>query len=144
MIDFYFQNWAFAKEHRFSTKKSSTFLSLMKTVFDNDMSSNDLSDSIEKSFDKFRKLLLLHSVERPPQSTGIFTTDDVRAITDFITNGYYRHYRLYKYVFTKRVHVQIKQSSFNDVETVKIPRPLNSALPWTEVTVEEDIENEEA
>ena len=33
---------------------------------------------------------------------GIFSPDDIRKIMDHVTDNYYRHYKLYRYAFTKK------------------------------------------
>lgn len=54
-------------------------------------------------FDYFKNLLLTHSIHRPPKSERIFTLEQVDLITRFATNGYFAHYLMYKYAFTRRL-----------------------------------------
>jgi hypothetical protein len=62
---------------------------------------------IEEHFDFFKKLLVKHSVERPPFSVEIFSLDDVKTIIDYVANTYFRHYKLYLYAFTKKPVVNL-------------------------------------
>lgn len=46
--------------------------------------------------------LLLLWFGRPPFSCGVFSQAEMQAILDWMLNTYYKHYKLYQYVFTKR------------------------------------------
>ena len=48
-----------------------------------------------------------HSIERPPKFVGIFDQADVKHIVEFMLHNYFRHWRLYKACFTKRLQVTI-------------------------------------
>jgi hypothetical protein len=52
-------------------------------------------------------MVLCHAVKRPPFSIDLFTADDVRKITEYVINTYFRHYKLYKYTFTPRVTLDL-------------------------------------
>jgi len=60
----------------------------------------------KKAFTYFRDLLLQHSVERPPYSIGLFTFQEVQGITDFASTGYFRHFMLYKFAFTRKTEME--------------------------------------
>lgn len=61
-------------------------------------------------------------------STGIFSEDDVQAITEYALNGYYRHFRLYEYIMKGRVYMTFEQTEINGVEVVREPKPLAEGL----------------
>lgn len=48
-------------------------------------------------------LLCAASPQRPPFSINIFSFEEVGCILKYIHNSYVRHYKLYKYIFTKQV-----------------------------------------
>lgn len=50
-----------------------------------DMRTNDSQSSLRKSFDRFEELILRHSVDRPPWTTGVLNPQDIDAITDYVT-----------------------------------------------------------
>ncbi|KAJ3027904.1 UNVERIFIED_CONTAM: hypothetical protein HDU68_002870 [Siphonaria sp. JEL0065] len=56
----------------------------------------------------FKDLLLKHCINRPPFSEQIFTFAEMKLITDFATNTYFRHYLMYKYTFTKQIKTDFK------------------------------------
>lgn len=82
-----------------------------------------------RSFEYFKKLLFTHAVDRPPLFVKIFSERDVEFITEFMLNGYFRHFKLYKYIFTKKLKVTLVQRTPNQVEIPPRPRSLGEALP---------------
>ena len=52
----------------------------------------------------------------------------MRAIIDYFTNSYYRHFNLYKYMFTSRLQVYFVQQQPGQVEEIRRPRPLNESM----------------
>merc|ERR1712224_341367 len=97
----------FAKAQGFSPECTSTFFSIMKSTFDNSM---EQLIAVDQAFGLFKTLLLRHSVQRPPYSVGVFTLPQLKAINDFVLNGFFRHYKLYRYVFTKEQRLTITQT----------------------------------
>jgi hypothetical protein len=98
--DFHFYNYAFCKESAFSALKTSTFLTLMYKLMIDDVSVISRHHTVKDSYDSFQSLILRHSVERPPRSVGVFSEKDVSRIHDFVVNSYFRHFLLYKFVFS--------------------------------------------
>jgi hypothetical protein len=86
---------------------------------------------MKTSFDEFKESLLRHAVERSPHTLGIFSVDDVSRIVEYMLNSYFRHYSLYKYIFTKKLVVTLVQTSPHGVETPLVPRSLNDAMSQT-------------
>eukprot|EP00617_Octactis_speculum_P022722 CAMPEP_0185760204 /NCGR_PEP_ID=MMETSP1174-20130828/19052_1 /TAXON_ID=35687 /ORGANISM="Dictyocha speculum, Strain CCMP1381" /LENGTH=96 /DNA_ID=CAMNT_0028440913 /DNA_START=19 /DNA_END=309 /DNA_ORIENTATION=+ len=82
-----------------------------------------------RSFELFKKLMFTHAVDRPPLFVKIFSEEDVKLITEFMLNGYFRHFKLYKYIFTKKLKVTLVQRTPNQIEIPPQPRPLGEALP---------------
>jgi hypothetical protein len=124
--DFHFYNYAFCKDNAFSAEKTSCFVSIVGRVVQADQGTN--TGNVGDSFALFKNLLLKHSVERPPYSVGIFSPTDVGKITDYIMNSYYRHFNLYKFIFTKKTIARLQQSQECDVSEVRVPRPLYQAM----------------
>ena len=138
VVDYYFYNYAFCKDLGLSSPKVSTFMSLMKEVLLLDTSSSSTS-TLPSSYAHFESLLLKHSVERPPMSMCVFTKEDVASIVEHVTNHYFRHFKLYKYAFTDRSIVSIRQVGTFGVglETGTRGKTLGEALEsgivtWTE------------
>jgi len=89
---------------------------------------------MKTSFEGFKELLLAHAVERSPHTVGIFSVDDVARIVEYMLNSYFRHYRLYKYIFTKKLAVTLVQTSPHLVDAPSVPKPLAESVlqdePW--------------
>ncbi|CAM9700861.1 unnamed protein product [Ascophyllum nodosum] len=92
------------------------------------MRTNDEISSLRASFDRFQELILRHAVERLPWTTGILSSKDIGAIVDYVSTSYYRHFHLYKHIFTTRVSVVIEQHHPHGVEEPFVVAPLRGAL----------------
>lgn len=88
-----------AQDQGYAADKLSTLFSIMKEVHKR---STENKMPIERSFALFKSFMLMHSVQRPPYSVGVFTLPEFRAILDWGLDTYYRHYKLYQYAFTDR------------------------------------------
>ncbi|KAH8077186.1 flagellar C1a complex subunit C1a-32 [Aureococcus anophagefferens] len=120
---FYFYLFAFSRENRFSHEKTSTLLSICRDVFDGDMGTNDPAKHMGTSFERLEGMLLRHAVFRPPKSIGVFDEGDVRSILNFMLHNYYRHWRLYKVCFTRRLQCTFTQVLPFGVEEPAAYRP---------------------
>mmetsp|Transcript_2778 Transcript_2778/g.3960 ORF Transcript_2778/g.3960 Transcript_2778/m.3960 type:complete len:211 (+) Transcript_2778:174-806(+) len=129
ILDFHFYNYAYCKKMGFSPEKISTFLSIMKEIIDADIKRDDAISSLQPSYNEFKRLLLLHSIERSPWSVGIFTVGDVQQLAEYALNGYFRQFRLYKYLFTQRIQVEFVQTLPGEVSKPRASRPLAQGLP---------------
>lgn len=128
LVDMHYHNYSFCMSKGFPPEKTSTFLSIMKIL---------LEDAIrerltpEDAFSRFQDLLLKHSVERPPRSVGIFSFDDVTSLVEYVTNTFFRHYRLYMYAFSTKcdLRLQIHEPHEGIVPTVKsLPMHINEEV----------------
>mmetsp|Transcript_49367 Transcript_49367/g.139799 ORF Transcript_49367/g.139799 Transcript_49367/m.139799 type:complete len:203 (+) Transcript_49367:316-924(+) len=106
-IDFYFYCFAFCKECGFDTLKTSTFLSIAKQTCN--FIRLDASTDMNTAFEKFKALMFAHAVERSPHAVLIFSVEDVEKVTEFMLNSYFRHFKLYKYIFTAKEQVTLVQ-----------------------------------
>mmetsp|Transcript_62348 Transcript_62348/g.146983 ORF Transcript_62348/g.146983 Transcript_62348/m.146983 type:complete len:261 (+) Transcript_62348:106-888(+) len=102
-LDLYFYTLQFGLDKGFTADKLSVLFSIMKSTHESSMGK---FWPARRSFEFFRDLLLQHSVQRPPYSIGLFSLQDVKAITDHAATGYFRHYMLYKYAFTKKTEMR--------------------------------------
>ncbi|CAI9532449.1 unnamed protein product [Staurois parvus] len=59
--------------------------------------------NVDECFQYFKELLLCHAVHRPPFSVAVFTQQQLPHISDYVLNTYFRHFKLYKCVFTPQV-----------------------------------------
>lgn len=109
--DFHFYNYAFCKERAFDSRRTSTYLSIMNDIFIKD-SMTSSGKTRKLSYEYFEKLILIHSVELPPNNTQIFKEIDFSSIIDYSVESYFRHFNLYSYIFSKQErYVNVKQST---------------------------------
>jgi len=125
LADMHYHNYGFCGAHGFTAIKSSTFLSIMKLVLEEAVGRR-LTAS--EAFDVFKDWLLKHSVERPPWSVGVFTFDDVKAVMDYVHNTFFRHYRLYMYVYMTRCDLGISIDGAHTFINMPPARPLRLRL----------------
>ena len=102
LLELYMNALTFARSKGFSVEKTSTFVSIIKRNHE-EMAEAFLPP--DRSWEFLKSLLERHSVQRPPHSVGIFTLDELKAITGFALTHYYAHFKLYRYAFTLR-HVK--------------------------------------
>ena len=133
VVDFFFYAFAFTKEAGLTAMKASIFMSIAKKVLESDQEGplkGDAGDAMKASFENFKKLVLSHSVERPPHSAGVFDVEEVSKIIEYMLNAYFRHYKLYRYIFTTRLATSVVQTNPHGVEEFQLPpRSLDEALP---------------
>ena len=114
--DFHVYNYTFCKDQAFDGRRTSTFVSIMEELFLADTNTHDPARTREASFAHFQKLLLSHSVERPPKSIQVFTEQDLELILKYAIDSYFRQFNLYKYVFSPRLRLLMNQMMPHDVE----------------------------
>ena len=129
ILDFHFYNLAFCRENGFTPEKTSTFCGMMKDLLDSDV--NAVHRRCEHSFEELKKLILRHSIARPPRSECIFEMDDVKLIATYVTNSYYRHFSLYRAVLAKRAQLILEQKPLGQVEMPKKPISLMDGVEVT-------------
>jgi hypothetical protein len=98
----------FAEEHRLCQTKAWAFLSILMLLHRTSMKEQQPL-RMEDSFALFKRLLVAHSIQRPPYSVRVFSLDESKLLTRYVTHTYYLHYRLYLYVFTKRRLLDLSQ-----------------------------------
>jgi outer membrane protein OmpA-like peptidoglycan-associated protein len=126
VCDFYFYALDFAKETRFDRERVSAFMSITKRILEADICS--LNPKLGVSFQRFKGLLSKHSVEWSPHKTGIFTSNDVKAIMEYMLSSYFKHFKLYAFNFTKKKREMLVQVTVHNIQEAKAVRPLCQAV----------------
>uniref|UniRef100_A0A671W691 Cilia and flagella associated protein 119 n=1 Tax=Sparus aurata TaxID=8175 RepID=A0A671W691_SPAAU len=103
LLELYVQAVLFCRERNFKKEQTSALLSIIKLCIFSETPLNN----IEQSFKYCKELLLCHSVRRPPFSINLFSSEEVTGILNYIFNSYVRHYKLYKYIFTPQVKLDL-------------------------------------
>jgi len=105
LIDLYYYTYIFCRDHKFMSEQTSAFFSIVKRTHEKVIETP--YGNVEDAFSFFQDSLLCHSVKRPPFSIEIFNVEEVKDITHYVVDTYFRHYKLYKYAFTPKVTMNI-------------------------------------
>lgn len=108
IMDLYFYTIQFAKDNNFSREKISTVFSIVKKT--HEVCIETPFGNVDQTFNYFKELVLCHAVNRPPHSIELFNADEVRKITEYTVNTYFRHFKMYKYAFTPLVRLDLSLS----------------------------------
>jgi hypothetical protein len=126
---------------QFSESKTVVCLTILKRIMDYD--AQDELISLSQSFKKFKDLLLLHSCERPPWTSLVFTESDIVLLTDFALNTYFRHHAVYKRIYTKHKVANIQQANVGGLDApMGSMMPLSNMVELAPVANPEDAEND--
>jgi len=104
-LDLYYYLIQFAKTNGFNFDQISTLFSIVKII--HKMTISTPCDNFKETLDHFYELLLHHSVSRPPYSIGVFSVDQVKSITEYVLSTYFKHFKFYKYVYTKKIQLDV-------------------------------------
>lgn len=103
--DLYAYGVIFARRSNYSPIQLSTLISILKRVHEACICTP--FDNLDATMKMFQELIVKHSVQRPPHSTGVFNIAQVKAITDYLLTTYIKHFKLYKFAFTKKVRLNL-------------------------------------
>ncbi|KAL4223699.1 hypothetical protein ACF0H5_017167 [Mactra antiquata] len=137
VMDLYYYTLQFARENKFTKEQTSAFFSIVKKT--HEVCIETPFGNLDHTFSYFKELLLCHAVNRPPHSIELFSADQVRLVTEYTVNSYFRHFKMYKYAFTPLVRLDL---SINYIGIPPTPAP-SEADEGEEQKVEETPREEE-
>ncbi|XP_012718504.2 coiled-coil domain-containing protein 189 [Fundulus heteroclitus] len=105
LLELYVQTVLFCREQNFNKEQTSALLSIIKSIHEANVET-PLNNS-EQCLRYCNDLLLCHSVRRPPFSINLFSFQEANCILNHIQDHYLRHYRIYKYIFTPQVKLDL-------------------------------------
>lgn len=103
--DLFSYAFLFGLKEKYSPAQLSTLITIMKNV--HVLCVSPMFDNHSEALSYFQKLVIQHSVNRPPFSVQIFNPNEVKNLNEYVLSTYFKHYKLYKYAFTRRVHLNI-------------------------------------
>jgi hypothetical protein len=120
-LNFHFFNIEHAVSLCLSPMKIAVFISIMKEVLDKMSLPSPTSETKGESytcpdcFREYKRLIMMHAVEKPPAMMAIFVSSEVRLLTDYVNLTLMKHFHLYQYcllfpreVDTVRVEVSLE------------------------------------
>eukprot|EP01031_Cornospumella_fuschlensis_P036138 gene36138-43831_t len=130
-VNLFMRVYAFCKNTAFNWHKTSTLLSIIYEVFQRDARLSSAENDMQKSFAFFEDLLIKHSVHSPPKSIKVFERIDVDCIMEYILERYYRHFKVYSYIFATQSILSFEQRDRNEVDAPHQPPPLAEAWQFS-------------
>jgi len=122
---------SFAIEQKMAADKMSAVFSIVWVTHTSCCEKPESPPSMERSYRFFENLLLQHSVHRPPWGVAVFSLQDVKAITEFVVNKYFRFFKLYQYVFVTHCELDL-QPSLGAASSI----PVGTLLPLSQAVSE--------
>ncbi|XP_038619336.1 coiled-coil domain-containing protein 189 isoform X2 [Tachyglossus aculeatus] len=95
----------FCRRQRFSREQTSAACALLQDTHKACIATP--LDNVEECYSLFIHLLFCHGVRRPPFSIDLFEKEQLLSLADYVLNTYFRHFKLYKYVFTPQVRLDL-------------------------------------
>ncbi|EPY26295.1 flagellar associated protein [Strigomonas culicis] len=102
----------FAKARQMNAEKTSTIVAIVRAVH---LSSMSQRLTRVESYDTLRDLIVRHSVPRPPFCAAILDLSDVQELDEYLLGTYYRHYKMYYYVFVPQETLTVRTRALADV-----------------------------
>ncbi|XP_073490805.1 cilia- and flagella-associated protein 119 isoform X2 [Aquarana catesbeiana] len=115
LLDLYYFTVRFCRDSGFTREQTSCLFSIMKEIHGTCVETS--LGNVDECFQYFKELLLCHAVHRPPFSIEVFTQQQLPHISDYVLNTYFRHFKLYKYIFTPQVCLDLTVSYEEDSES---------------------------
>ncbi|XP_053411095.1 cilia- and flagella-associated protein 119 isoform X2 [Nycticebus coucang] len=100
-LDLFAHALMFCRQQGFSLEQTSTACALLQDLHKACVATP--LGNVEECYRYFTSVLFCHGVRRPPFSIDLFKEEQLLALADYVVNTYFRHFKLYKYVFTPQV-----------------------------------------
>ncbi|XP_072127579.1 cilia- and flagella-associated protein 119 isoform X2 [Mobula birostris] len=115
LLDLYAYAVQFSRTHSFSKEQTSAFFSIVRRL--HRAATGTPLGNVNECCQYFKELLLCHAVQRPPFSIDLFSAEQVKLITEYVIDTYFRHFKLYKYVFTPQIRMDLSVTYLGMPET---------------------------
>ncbi|XP_066433272.1 cilia- and flagella-associated protein 119 isoform X4 [Eleutherodactylus coqui] len=130
LLDLHYYTLRFCWDCGFSAEQTSCVFSIVKEIHAACVGST-LGD-VTECYRHCQQLLLCHAVSRPPFSINLFSPQELLHIRDYILNTYFRHFKLYKCVFSSQLRLDISLS-YNGMSETEDPKTSDEAKEQTDV-----------
>nr|XP_033695835.1 coiled-coil domain-containing protein 189 isoform X7 [Tursiops truncatus] len=100
-LDLFSHALIFCRQQGFSLEQTSTACALLQDLHKACIATP--LGNVEECYRYFTSVLFCHGIRRPPFSINLFKEEQLLALADYVVNTYFRHFKLYKYVFTPQV-----------------------------------------
>uniref|UniRef100_A0A8C1R8D2 Ciliary associated calcium binding coiled-coil 1 n=1 Tax=Cyprinus carpio TaxID=7962 RepID=A0A8C1R8D2_CYPCA len=126
MDQYFVSGFWWGKEMNFNSQQISFIMPLLQQLLDN---IKNKQSSFADNFKAFTQTVLAtrQSPSSETKASFLFTTDQIKAITDYFKTSLFQHYRLYEYLFTHREKQLLKTE-----KCIEVIDPAESAAPLEE------------
>ncbi|XP_037670492.1 coiled-coil domain-containing protein 189 [Choloepus didactylus] len=104
-LDLFSHALIFCRQQDFSLEQTSAACALLQDLHKACVATP--LGNVEECYRYFTSVLFCHGVRRPPFSIDLFKEEQLLALADYVVNTYFRHFKLYKYVFTPQVRLDL-------------------------------------
>ncbi|KAM5197915.1 cilia- and flagella-associated protein 119 isoform 2-T2 [Hipposideros larvatus] len=104
-LDLFSHALIFCRQQSFSLEQMSAACALLQDLHQACVATP--LGNVEECYRYFTSVLFCHGVRRPPFSINLFKEEQLLALADYVVNTYFRHFKLYKYVFTPQVRLDL-------------------------------------
>ncbi|TEA38796.1 hypothetical protein DBR06_SOUSAS610163 [Sousa chinensis] len=121
-LDLFSHALIFCRQQGFSLEQTSTACALLQDLHKACIATP--LGNVEECYRYFTSVLFCHGIrvrasgggqssnsqsspQRPPFSINLFKEEQLLALADYVVNTYFRHFKLYKYVFTPQVRLDL-------------------------------------
>ncbi|XP_012515694.1 PREDICTED: coiled-coil domain-containing protein C16orf93 homolog [Propithecus coquereli] len=104
-LDLFSHALIFCRQQCFSLEQTSTACALLQDLHKACVATP--LGNVEECYRYFTSVLFCHGVRRPPFSIDLFKEEQLLNLADYVVNTYFRHFKLYKYVFTPQVRLDL-------------------------------------
>ena len=142
--DLFYNLILFCRKNKFSPEQLTALFTILKTL--HLLCISTPYNNIEDCHQLMKDFMIKHSVFRPPYSICLFNLHQVKLITEYLLETYFKHYKMYKYAFTKRVLLDLSISYDRDgeqKETEVDPLSQEESATINTAKSEEETEQEE-
>ncbi|XP_028741421.1 coiled-coil domain-containing protein 189 [Peromyscus leucopus] len=105
ILDLFSHVLIFCRQQGFSLEQTSAACALLQDLHKACVATP--LGNVEECYRYFTSSLFCHGVRRPPFSIDLFKEEQLLALADYVVNTYFRHFKLYKYVFTPQVRLDL-------------------------------------
>nr|XP_020461838.1 coiled-coil domain-containing protein 189 isoform X2 [Monopterus albus] len=136
LMELYVQTVLFCRQCSFKKEQTSALLSIIKSIHEANIETP--LNNIQQCFTYCKELLLCHSVRRPPFSINLFSFKEATCILEYIHNSYMRHYKLYKYIFTPQVKLDLSLTYSGIPDQEESFAPAENVIEETQLVPKKD------
>ncbi|XP_075828482.1 cilia- and flagella-associated protein 119 [Microtus pennsylvanicus] len=117
ILDLFSYALIFCRQQGFSLEQTSAACALLQDLHKACIATP--LGNVEECYRYFTSVLFCHGVRRPPFSIDLFKEEQLLALADYVVNTYFRHFKLYKYVFTPQVRLDLSLTYMG----LQLPQP---------------------